>query len=96
MGFNNFRANVILRVLAFVVLSLVLAWSILNTTWLATPVACGVLMVLSALELIRYVERTSGDLTIFLNFVAHQDFSTPRSLPYKGRVFAELSRPIGY
>jgi nitrogen fixation/metabolism regulation signal transduction histidine kinase len=92
MGFNNFRANVILRALAFVVLSLVLAWSVLNTTWLATPVACGVLMVLSALELIRYVERTSGDLAIFLNCVAHQDFSTPATIPYKGRVFAELSQ----
>jgi two-component system, NtrC family, nitrogen regulation sensor histidine kinase NtrY len=92
MGFNNFRANVILRALAFVLLSLVLAWSVLNTTWLATPVACGILMVLSALELIRYVERTSGDLAIFLNCVAHQDFSTPATLPYKGRVFAELSQ----
>ncbi len=92
MGFNNFRVNVVLRALAFVALSLVLAWSVLNTTWLATPIACGALMVLSAFELIRYVERTSGDLATFLNSVAHQDFSTPAAIPYKGPVFAELSR----
>jgi two-component system, NtrC family, nitrogen regulation sensor histidine kinase NtrY len=92
MGFNNFRVNVILRALSFVVLSLVLAWSVVNTAWLATPVACGVLMVLSALELIRYVERTSGDLATFLNCIAHEDFSTPATLSYKGRVFAELGQ----
>jgi two-component system nitrogen regulation sensor histidine kinase NtrY len=90
MGFNNFRANVILRALAFVVLALVLVWSVLATTWLATPVACGALLVVSVFELIRYVETTSGELATFLNCVAHQDFSTPAMPPNKGSVFAEL------
>src|ERR1700730_691735 len=90
MGFNNFRANVLLRVLSFAALCMGLVWSVLNTNWLATPVVCGVLMLLSVFDLIRYVERTSRDLTGFLNFVAHHDFSTPVSSPHKGRVFSEL------
>jgi len=90
MEFNNFRANVLLRALALVILALVLAWSIGNTRWLATPFVCGVLVLLSAFELVRYVERTSRDLTNFLICVAHQDFSTPTAIPYKGRVFTEL------
>jgi len=92
MGFNNFRANVLLRVLAFIALTLVLAWSSLDTPWVATPFACAVLMLLSVVELIRYVERTTGELASFLNFVTHEDFSTPVTKPYKGKVFAELSR----
>ncbi len=92
MGFNNFRANVVLRVLAFAALSCVLAWSSVNTTWVATPFACGALMLISILELIRYVERTTGQLTSFLNFVAHEDFSTPVTTAYKGKVFAELQQ----
>jgi signal transduction histidine kinase len=90
MGFNNFRANVIVRALALVVLSLVLAWSIVRTTWVATPFVCAALLLLSVVDFVRYVERTSGELASFLNFIAHQDFSTPVTIPYKGRVFAEL------
>jgi two-component system nitrogen regulation sensor histidine kinase NtrY len=92
MEFNNFRANVIVRALVFLGLSLVLSWSVFNTNWLATPFLCAALMLLSAYELIRYVERTSRELTSFLNFVTHQDFSTPATIPYKGRVFAELQQ----
>jgi two-component system nitrogen regulation sensor histidine kinase NtrY len=90
MGWNNFRVNVLLRALAFIALCLLLAWALLNTQWVATPLVCGVLILLSVFELIRYVERTSRDLAGFLTFVAHQDFSTPVSLPRKGKVFAEL------
>ncbi len=92
MGLNNFRANVVLRALALVVLSIVLAWSTVSTTWVATPFVCAALLLLSVVELIRYVERTSGELASFLNFIAHQDFSTPVTIPYKGRVFAELQQ----
>jgi nitrogen fixation/metabolism regulation signal transduction histidine kinase len=95
MGFNNFRANVLVRVLGLLLLSLVLAWSSFNTSWVATPFACAALMLLGVFDLIRYVERTSGELASFLNFVTHEDFSTPVMKPYKGRVFAELSQAYG-
>jgi two-component system, NtrC family, nitrogen regulation sensor histidine kinase NtrY len=90
MAFTNFRANVLLRVAVLVALCLALVWSLLNTEWLATPTACAALLVLSVFELIRYVEKTSRDLTSFLSFIAHHDYSSPVSIPYKGRVFSEL------
>src|SRR5690348_10503138 len=92
MAFNNFRANLILRVLVLAALSLVLAWSFTSTNWVATPFACGALMLFTVLDLIRYLERTTGELTRFLNFIAHEDFSTPVAVAYKGKVFAELSQ----
>ncbi len=92
MVFNNFRANVVLRVLALVGLTLVLAWSSINTSWVATPFACGALLLLTVFELIRYVEKATGELTSFLNFVAHEDFSTPVTTTYKGKVFTELQQ----
>lgn len=92
MAFNSFRASLVLRVLILAALSLVLAWSLTNTNWVATPFACGALMLLSVLNLIRYLERTADELTRFLNFVAHEDFSTPVAVAYQGRVFTELSQ----
>jgi two-component system nitrogen regulation sensor histidine kinase NtrY len=90
MSFNNFRANILARVLILIALCLSLVWSLLNTNWLATPVLCFGLIVVSGGELIHYVERTTREFTSFLSFVAHHDYSTPISLPHKGRVFAEL------
>ncbi|HEY0340851.1 MAG TPA: ATP-binding protein [Steroidobacteraceae bacterium] len=90
MELNNFRANVFLRVVGFAMLAMALAWSLLDTHWLATPFLCGTLLLLGVAELIFYVERTARDFTHFLTFVAHHDFSIPLSLPYQGRVFQEL------
>lgn len=90
MGFENFRFNVFVRVAVFAMLCMVAVWSWLDTGWIATPIVAGVLAVLSAVELIRYVEQTSRELESFLSFVAHHDFSTPLSDPKKGKVFARL------
>ena len=92
MAFSNFRANVIVRVLALAALALLLAWSLIDTNWVATPFACGALILLSVVDLVRYLERSTGELARFLNFVAHEDFSTPVTVGYKGKVFAELNQ----
>lgn len=90
MGFDNFRANVLLRVLIFVALCLVTTWGWVNTNWIVTPIVCALLIVASAGELVYYVEKSTRELTTFLSFVANHDFSTPIRLPHKGRVFTEL------
>jgi hypothetical protein len=95
MELNNFRFNVVLRVCGVFVLCLVLVWGVLNTTWVATPVVCGGILLLSVFELIWYVERTARDLTGFLTFVAHHDFSTLPSVPGKGPVFTQLHAAYG-
>jgi signal transduction histidine kinase len=90
MGFSSFRLNVVLRALALALLSLALAWGLTNTAWLITPVVCSALLALVTFDLIRYVERSSHDLSVFLRVIVHHDFSTPLSNPAKGRVFREL------
>jgi two-component system, NtrC family, nitrogen regulation sensor histidine kinase NtrY len=90
MGFDNFRANVLLRVLIFVTLAFVTTWAWLNTHWVVTPIVCAALIVASAAELVYYVEKSTRELTTFLSFVANHDFATPIMLPHKGRVFTEL------
>jgi two-component system nitrogen regulation sensor histidine kinase NtrY len=90
MGLSSFRLNVVLRVAAFACSCLVVMWSLINTQWLATVLLCATLAILCLVELIWYVERTTRDLTGFLAFVTHNDFSTPRASPGKGRVFVEL------
>ncbi|HEY4212759.1 MAG TPA: ATP-binding protein [Steroidobacteraceae bacterium] len=90
MGFSSFRFNVLLRGATFAWLSLLAVWSALETQFLATPILCGVLALLSLVEMIGYVERTTRDLATFLTFVTHDDFSTPIVHPSKGRAFGEL------
>lgn len=90
MGLDNFRARVTARVLLIVALALALAWGWRNTTWSATLLVLAALIVMTAIDLIRYIEQTSRELTGFLRFVSNQDFSTPITLPRKGHVFEEL------
>jgi nitrogen fixation/metabolism regulation signal transduction histidine kinase len=77
-------------VLLIVALSLALAWGWQNTTWSATLLVLSSLIVLGVVDLIRYVEQTSRELTGFLRFVGSHDFATPVSIPRKGRVFSDL------
>jgi len=90
MGLSNFRLNVALRVLILAALCFVLVWGWLNTPWVVTPLVTSALIVASVMDLIRYAERTSRDLSSFLTVIAHHDFSTPVSVPAKGGVFGQL------
>lgn len=90
MSFSSFRANVLARVLILVALCMVLVWGWLNTTWVATPFLCLILIAACVLEFIHYVEKITREFTTFLSFVAHHDYSTPVPEPRKGSVFTEL------
>jgi two-component system nitrogen regulation sensor histidine kinase NtrY len=90
MGFSHFRANVLGRLLFLGGLVVALAWSLVNTDWQVTPVVCAALAVIVAVELIRYVESVNRELTSFLDFVAHHDFSASFPIAEKGKVFREL------
>jgi nitrogen fixation/metabolism regulation signal transduction histidine kinase len=95
MGLDNFRARVTFRVLVILALCFALVWAWQSTTRAATLFVCAVLVVLGVIELIRYVEQTSRELTGFLRFVGSHDFSTPLVIPRKGRVFRELQDAYG-
>ena len=90
MWVKNFRLQVLVRIFVLTVLLLITLWGILNTDWQITPLICGVLTVLSVIDLIHYVEKTNRELTSFLEFIYHHDFSVNIANQGKGRVFAEL------
>lgn len=90
MGFSRFRARVVLRVGILLALSWLAVFSLIATNWVATPLACGVLIVLVTADLIRCQERTARELQSFLRFMAHHDYSTPPFEPLQGRDFGDL------
>lgn len=92
MAFSNFRLNVVARALLFVICVSIAVWGWRNEHWLVTPLVAAFLAMLLVVELIRYVERTSRELTGFLVAVTHQDYSVPIPMQHKGRVFETLER----
>ena len=90
MEFNNFRLNVLSRILFLSALIFILLWSLLYTKWQITPLVCGLVAILSIIDLIHYVEKTTRELTSFLEFIQHHDFSVNISNTGKGRVFSDL------
>ena len=90
MWVQHFRLQVLYRVLILVGLIFITLWSLLNTSWQVTPLVCGLITVLSIIELIHYVEKTNRELTSFLEFIYHHDFSVNIANKGKGRVFSDL------
>jgi nitrogen fixation/metabolism regulation signal transduction histidine kinase len=72
---SSFRVNVVARVALLAALTFALWWSVLRTSWDATPVICAVLLLLTISELIRYVESGTRDLRNLLRAVAGGDFT---------------------
>ena len=68
-----------------------MVWGLLNTDWQITPLVCGLLIALSAADMIRYVEKTNREFTTFLEFIYHHDFSVDIANRGKGRIFNNLS-----
>jgi len=90
MGFNNFRLQILIRVAILVGMVFITIWSLVNTGWQVTPLVFGLLTILSIYHLIHYVEKTNRELTTFLEFIYHHDFSVNISNWGKGRVFTDL------
>ena len=90
MGFRGFRAAVVFRLLLFSGLAFVAIWGYLETEWQVTPVLSAVLAALVLIETVRYVESVNRELSGFLEFVAHDDFSSNITTRKKGRVFRKL------
>jgi nitrogen fixation/metabolism regulation signal transduction histidine kinase len=91
MGFDNFRINVVLRVLVLLGTAFVMLWGLLNTDWQVTPFVCAALLVLLVLEFIHYVELGNRQFANFLSSVSEHDFSTRISAAGKGKSFAQLA-----
>ena len=90
MGFKNFRLNILSRILILVGLAYILLWSLMNTQWQITPLVCGLLVILCVVDLVYYVEKTNRELTSFLEFIHHHDFSVNIANKGKGKTFSDL------
>lgn len=90
MGLKNFRINILTRILILVGLAYLLLWSLLYTGWQVTPLVCGLLVILCIVDLIHYMEKTNRELTSFLEFIQHHDFSVNIANKGKGRTFSDL------
>lgn len=86
---SSFRMNVVARVALLSGLVFVLWWSLLRTSWDATPVICVVLLALVTAELIRYVESGTRDLGNLLRAVAGGDFTSALPRRQRSAPFAE-------
>ncbi len=62
----SLRVNVILRVVLILIISLALAWVLINRDWFFTPLVLIILLGLTTINLIFYVERVSRNLAQFL------------------------------
>jgi two-component system nitrogen regulation sensor histidine kinase NtrY len=90
MGFRTFRAAVVQRLLLFTGLVFVAIWGFVETEWQVTPLLAAALAVLVLIETIRYVESVNRELAGFLEFVAHDDFSSAVATGKSGAVFKKL------
>lgn len=90
MGFNSFRLGVVLRVLALLANTKLLAWGYLQTDWQVTLLMSAAVLVLQVIELVHYLEATNRHFTAFLDAITARDFSTRYNLGHKGRSFAAL------
>ena len=92
MNLKNFRLNIIIRVLLIMVLSLVLAFVLIKTEWLFTPIVIGILLISMATSLTWYVEKTNSDLTQFLLSIKQGSFTNIFKGTGKGSNQAQLSQ----
>lgn len=92
MGFNNFRLNVVWRVLALLGNIALLVWGYLQTDWQMTLLVSAVLLVLQTIELVHYLETTNRHFTAFLDSITARDYSIHYNLAHKGKSFAALGR----
>ncbi|GAA0891803.1 sensor histidine kinase [Fulvivirga kasyanovii] len=92
MNLKNFRLNIIIRVLLIMVLSLVLAFVLIKTEWLFTPIVIGILLISVATSLTWYVEKTNSDLTQFLLSIKQGSFTNIFKGTGKGSNQAQLSQ----
>jgi len=90
MEFKGFRAAVVQRLALFSALVFAAIWGFVETEWQVTPLLASALALVVLLETIRYVESVNRELAGFLEFVAHDDFSSTVATGRSGRVFRKL------
>lgn len=76
--------KLILQVALLVAAAFLFSYSILQTSWIGTPIIGLLLIILITSNIIRLIEKSQSDFAQFLNNVSHNDFSTTTVAP-KGK-----------
>ena len=91
MKLENFRWNIIIRVVLILVLSLGLVWTLSSTSWFFTPLVLSLLLLAVTINLVYYTERTNKDLTQFLVSIKQGGFTNTFTGQKRGLSQAGLS-----
>lgn len=90
MSFNNFRVQVVLRVLALGFTLWLFLYLDFQPRFTGTLIFLGVLISLQIIFLIRYLEKSNQQLNKFLDSIHYDDFTETYSPRGEGEVFDKL------
>lgn len=96
MGFNNFRFQIIFRLLVIFFLGIGSFYSAYALAYLITPIMLGSFAFIGILELIYYVEKTNRELTRFFRSIRFEDFTQVYEPTQKGQTFEALHESLNY
>lgn len=88
--FKSFRVNITFRILSLIVLVLALVYCVTQTEYYITMFILFVVLILTAVDMVRYVDQSNRDFTAFLLGIKYDDFSATYSGHHKGKTFGEM------
>lgn len=94
MAYSRFETTVGLQVALIVIVSAVLAYVFIATSYYATMLLLAAVLVLLVIGLLRNVRRTNRELARFMLAIKHEDFAQSFAAQPAGGAFAELARAL--
>ena len=88
--FKSFRVNITFRIVFLIALVLALVYCVTETEFYITMFILFVLIILTAADMVRYVNQSNRDFTAFLLGIKYDDFSATYSGHHKGKTFGEM------
>ena len=92
MSFENFRFNIVVRVLLIVATVIVLISIVKRQEFIISSIILASLIIFQIIALVKYVERTNRRLTTFLESIRHSDFVSSFSDHGLGKSFDDLNK----
>lgn len=91
MVYRRFRIVCIARILILAATLMLLTYLIFNSSFYATMVVIGLVVIYQVYGLINFVEKTNGTFTRFLESIEYSDFSDQFTSGLRGKSFDELN-----
>ncbi|UII28136.1 ATP-binding protein [Fulvivirga maritima] len=94
MNFKNFRIFVITAVALIIILAFGIAYTIIYTEWIFTPLALAIILMATSIYLIRHTEKTNIKLTHFLLSIKQGGFTSTFSKGKSNPTDAQLNSAL--